>query len=130
MLCQVHVVPAAVRVVRAIPLGQACFLAVEEQQLDGQRVLARLEHARELEEERGARCAIARADEPELPKQLRIVVPGKNDAILAGAGNGGHEIHHPDLVDRGLVVPGLVHGREAEGAELVFDVLARLLDGR
>ena len=55
---------------------------------------------------------------------------GDGDAILAGAGNRGDEIDHPNLVNRRLLVPRLFDDRHPDGGQLIFDVLAGLLDGR
>src|SRR5436190_12216476 len=81
---RLDVAAAAMSVVVSLPLDDG-FLAVEEEKLDRQRVAAILERAGELEEERGARSAVAGADEPELAKQLGIVVPGEDQAIFPGA---------------------------------------------
>src|SRR5204863_7028319 len=91
---------------------------------------ARLQDAREREKERGARPAVAGADERELAVELRVVLPGNDDAFLAGAGDRGDEIDHPDLVDRRLDVPDLLDGGQPPAAELILDVLPRQLDRR
>ena len=59
---RLDVVAAAVGVVGPLPLADG-FLAVEEQQLDRHGVGPRLEHARQLDQERRARPAVVGADE-------------------------------------------------------------------
>ena len=75
-----HVVAAAVGGIGGAPLDDR-FLAVEEQQLDGERPRPILEHARQLEQRRGARAAVAGADEAELAEQLGVEVAGEDDAL-------------------------------------------------
>ena len=87
---------------------------------------ARLQHARQFEQKRRARPAVVRADEPELPKQLRVVVPRDRDPILARAWDGRDEIHHRDLRRCGVCRSKAccVDG-DADRLELLDDVLAR-----
>jgi hypothetical protein len=56
------------------------FLTVEEEQLDRQWILPAFQRAGQLEQERRARAAVARADERELLKQFRVVVAADDDA--------------------------------------------------
>ena len=118
---------AAVGVVRSLPLANG-FLAVEKQQLDRERISACLQHARHLDEERGARAAIVRANEAELAVPLRVEVARNDDAVLAGAWDGRAEIDHVDWAGRRGVVPGLFDNRNVQLRELGFDVLTGLLD--
>ena len=74
------VVAAAVCVVAALPFADR-FLSVEEEQLDVHRQGAGLEGARQLDEQRGARSAVVRADERELLEQLRVVVARDDDPL-------------------------------------------------
>ena len=83
LLRGLHVVAAAVGVVGAAPLGMTRLFAVEEEQLDRELVLPRLEHAPQLEQRRGGRGAVVGADESELAKQLGVVVAGEDDALAA-----------------------------------------------
>ena len=105
-----HVVAAAVGVVVALPLDDR-FLAVEKQQLDRQRIASRLQHARDLEQERRARSAVVGADEPELAKPLGVVVAGDDEPILARAGNRRDQVHHVDAAGGRLIVPRLLGDR-------------------
>ena len=75
-----HVVAAAVGGIGGAPLDDG-FLAVEEQQLDGERARPILEHAAELEQRGRARPAVAGADEAELAEQLGVEVAGEDDAL-------------------------------------------------
>ena len=60
------------------------LLAVEEQQFDREgQLAARLDDARQLDQRRGARRAVARADEAQVAEQLRVEVAGEDDAIGA-----------------------------------------------
>ena len=87
LLRGLHVVAAAVGVVGAPPLGHARFFAVEEQQLDRQLVLPCLEDASQLEQRGRRGGAVVGADEPELAKELGVVVAGEHEAVGAPAGN-------------------------------------------
>ena len=95
----VDVVLAAVGVIGPAPVPERRFFAVEEDQLDREGVGARLQHARELDEERRARPAVVCADEAKVAKQLRVVVPGDGDPLLARARDGGDEVDHRDVAD-------------------------------
>src|SRR5207253_1063208 len=79
--------------------------------------------------ERGARGAVAGADEAKLAIQLGVVVPRDDDALLARTRDRGDEVHHVHFVERGLIVPRLLRRDDAAGGELLADVLAGLLDG-
>jgi len=48
--------------------------------------------------------------------------------LLARTRDRDDQIHHADLIERGLVVPDLLDRGEAVGGELFLDVLAGLLD--
>ena len=115
-LGEVDVVAAAVGVVGAVPVGQARLLAIEKEQLDGQRVFPRLQHARQLEQKRGARPPVAGADEAELAVQFGVVVAGEDDPLLPRPGNRGDQVDHPDLVERRLLVPRLLGGGQPGGS--------------
>jgi hypothetical protein len=100
-----------------------------EQQLDRVSVFLPCERAGQLQQERGARSAVARADEAELAEQLRVVVAGDDEAVAAGPGDRGDQVDEPDLADRRVVVlPRLVGDRDARRLELAAEVGARLLD--
>ena len=124
----VHVVLAAVGVVGSAPVPQRRLFAVEEDQLDRERIRARLQHAREFDEERGARPAVVRADEAHLAKQLRVVVSRDGDALFPRARDGRDEVDHRNLADGRLRHERLLGHRNAERFELRDDVLARLRD--
>ena len=68
--------------------------------------------------------------EPPAVKKIGIVMAGKDDALLAGAGQRRAEIDHPHFVDRRLRVPRLLDGGQTRGAQLILDVLAGLFDRR
>src|SRR5258707_10791590 len=78
------------------------------QQLDRQRVGAPLQRARELEQERGARRAIAGPDEREVARPLRVVVPADDQtaALLRPAWQRGarSEEHTSELQSRQYLV--------------------------
>ena len=76
------VVTAAIRIVVAAPVGQRGFLAVEEHELERERVLPVLERTSELDQHSGARTRVVGADEPEMPVQLRVVVATDHDPLL------------------------------------------------
>ena len=82
---RLDVVAAAVGVVVAAPFADRLF-AVEEQQLDVHRQRARLEHARQLDQQRRAGAAVVGADERELLEQLGVVVPRRRSAGAAAPG--------------------------------------------
>jgi hypothetical protein len=104
-----------------------------KQQFDRQRVLPPLQDAGHLQQERGARSAVVGADEPELPKYLRVVVAGNDDPVprrLRRSGDRRDEVHHPNRSNRRrLFVPRLLGDGDAGGKELILDVLARRGDG-
>src|SRR5258707_15581077 len=85
------------------------------QQLDRQRVGAPLQRARELEQERGARRAIAGPDEREVARPLRVVVPADDQtaALLRPAWQRGADVHHVNRTDGSLRVEGLLDRLEA-----------------
>ena len=67
--------------------------------------LRALEDARQLDEKRRARSAVAGADEAELAKQLGVVVARDREAILARAGNGHDQVDHVHPPERRLSRP-------------------------
>ena len=129
LLRYLHVVPAAVGVIGGLPLADG-FLAVQKQQLDGERILAILEHPRQFQQECRARAAIVRTDEAELAEALGVEVAGDDEAVGACARNGGDEVHHVDASGRRGVVPRLFGDVHLQLGELGLDVLAGLVDGR
>ena len=76
------------------------FFAVEEEQLDGEGARPILEHAAELEQRRGARGAVAGADEAELAEQLGVEVAGDDDALRPRPGQRRDDVGHLDRADR------------------------------
>ena len=124
LLRGLDVVLAAVGVIAGSPVRQHRLLAVEEQQLDGERVAARLEHARQLDQKGGARSAVVGAHEAELTVEFRVVVAADDDPLGARAGDGGDHVRHPDGAQGRLGREGLLGCRHADGRHLLGDVAA------
>ena len=121
---------AAVGVVLPAPVREHRFLAVEEDQLDGERLAAVLERAGELEQHRGARAAVVRADEPELAEQLGVVVPADDDPVRARARQRQDHVGHVHGAERRRRDERLLGRGDAERFRLVEDVAAGLLAAR
>ncbi len=120
-----HVVAAAVGVIVARPLDHR-LLAVEEHKLDREGVLARLQHARQLEQHRGARPAVVGAHEAKVAKQLRVVVAGEDQALGRAPRDPRDHVRHREGADRRLRDELLLGGRQARGGQLRGDVAAGL----
>ena len=115
--------PAAVGVIGSGPLDDG-FLAIEEEQLDRQRIRAGAEHASQFEQERRARSPVVGANEPDLAEKLRIVVAGNDEPLRARALNGGRQVDHAQRPERRRGVEGLLDGANTECGELIGDVPA------
>src|SRR5690606_41120555 len=108
------------------PSGAEGFLAVEEDDLPGEFTIPCGEHARQLDQERGARTAVVGADERGVAHQLRVVVAGEEDALLATARQPDREVDHLDAADRRDGGERLLLDRQAGACELAGEVGARL----
>jgi hypothetical protein len=113
-----------------LPFDDSLF-AIEEQQFDRNGIVSRLQHPRQLDEERRAGSAVVGADERKLAKELRVVMSCEHEPRPARPpGDRRTQLHHLDAAERRRRVKRLLLDGNADLAELLGDIRAGLLDGR
>src|SRR5579863_3871634 len=121
-------VPASIKAVPGGPLLEG-FLAVEEHQPVGERVLALDEHARHFKQKGRAGAPVVGPDKLH-PIQARSIVMARDGNDLGALpGNDPHQILHGDIPGRSRCYKGILIDINSVGRELPTDVLARLLQG-